>query len=227
MTSLQTHTPAVHLPEEDRAAFVMRVYQHVLAAIGAFVAIEALFFMTGVAEGIYNFFSGGKWLLMMGLFMGGQWFVSNAVSDLGNPSRQYAGLFGSSNISEEQGNIAALTTNTRALKGSNGYGTSGTNLVTSLIAVNGVPKNMSVVSGVLYNVYGGSVTVTSTGMGFAITSSALPKDACIALATRVAKNQYEQTKINSGTATTAEVTTAAATTSCSAATNTITWTVNS
>ena len=96
MTSLQTHTPAVHLPEEDRAAFVMRVYQHVLAAIGAFVAIEALFFMTGVAEGIYNFFSGGKWLLMMGLFMGGQWFVSNAVSDLGNPSRQYAGLFGSS-----------------------------------------------------------------------------------------------------------------------------------
>ncbi len=78
MTSLQTHTPAVHLPEEDRAAFVMRVYQHVLAAIRAFVAIEALFFMTGVAEGIYNFFSGGKWLLMMGLFMGGQWFVSNA-----------------------------------------------------------------------------------------------------------------------------------------------------
>lgn len=138
-----------------------------------------------------------------------------------------AGLFGSSNISEEQGNIAALTTNTRALKGSNGYGTSGTNLVTSLIAVNGVPKNMSVVSGVLYNVYGGSVTVTSTGMGFAITSSALPKDACIALATRVAKNQYEQTKINSGTATTAEVTTAAATTGCSGATNTITWTVNS
>ena len=96
MTSLQTHTPAVHLPEEDRAAFVMRVYQHVLAAIGAFVAIEALFFMTGVAEGIYNFFSGGKWLLMMGLFMGGQWFVSNAVSvTSSNPSRQYAGLFGS------------------------------------------------------------------------------------------------------------------------------------
>ena len=74
---------------------------------------------------------------------------------------------------------------------------------------------------------GQSVTVTSTGMGFAITSSALPKDACIALATRVAKNQYEQTKINSGAATTAEVTTAAATTGCSGATNTITWTVNS
>jgi uncharacterized protein len=102
MTSLQTHTPAVHLPEEDRAAFVIRVYQHVLAAVAAFVAIEALFFMTGVAEGIYDITwgsgSGMSWILMLGLFMGGQWFVNNAVSDLENPGRQYAGLFGSSAI---------------------------------------------------------------------------------------------------------------------------------
>ncbi|PAU63309.1 pilus assembly protein PilX [Pseudomonas sp. PIC25] len=138
-----------------------------------------------------------------------------------------AGLFGSSNISEEQSNLATLTTNTRALKGSNGYGTSGTNLVPSLIAVNGVPKNMSVVSGVLYNVYGGSVTVVSTGMGFTITSSSLPKDACIALATRAAKNEYEQTKINSGSAVSGEVTTVSATTACSSSANTITWTISS
>ncbi|WP_332690691.1 type 4 pilus major pilin [Devosia sp.] len=138
-----------------------------------------------------------------------------------------AGLFGSSNVGEEQSNLATLTTNTRALKGSNGYGTSGTNLVPSLIAVNGVPKNMSVVSGVLYNVYGGSVTVASTGMGFTITSSSLPKDACIALATRVAKNQYEQTKINSGSAVSGEVTTVSATTACSSSANTITWTISS
>lgn len=100
MNSLQTQTPAISLPEDDRAAFVMRVYQHVLAAVGAFVAIEALFFMTGVAEGLYDFFfaSGGRWLLMLGAFMIGQWFVSNAVSDLANPSRQYAGLFGSAAI---------------------------------------------------------------------------------------------------------------------------------
>ena len=102
MTRLQTSTPAVNLPEEDRAAFVIRVYQHVLAAVGAFVAIEALFFMTGVAEGIYDATwgsgGGGRWLLMLGAFMVGQWFVTNAVSDLENPARQYAGLFGSATI---------------------------------------------------------------------------------------------------------------------------------
>lgn len=98
MTSLQTSTPAIHLPEDDRATFVMRVYQHVLAAIVAFAAITALFVTSGIAERIYDFFSGGAWLLMLGLFMVGQWFVSNAVSDMGNPARQYAGLFGSSFI---------------------------------------------------------------------------------------------------------------------------------
>lgn len=47
---------------------------------------------------------------------------------------------------------------------------------------------MSVSSGVVYNVYGGSVTVSSTGMGFSITTSKLPQDACITLATKIAKN---------------------------------------
>ncbi len=102
MQHLDTRTPAINLPEEDRATFVIRVYQHVLAAVGAFVAIEALFFMTGVAEGIYDATwgsgGGGRWLLMLGAFMVGQWFVTQAASDLDNPTRQYAGLFGSSAI---------------------------------------------------------------------------------------------------------------------------------
>lgn len=102
MNSLQTYTPAVHLPEEDRAAFVMRVYQHVLAAVGAFVAIEVLFFNAGIAEKIYDWTwgsgSGLTWLGVLALFMVGQWFVNAAASDLGNPARQYAGLFGSSFI---------------------------------------------------------------------------------------------------------------------------------
>lgn len=100
MTSMQTQTPAIALPEQDRAAFVIRVYQHVLGAVGAFVAIESLFFVTGIAEGLYNFFSGtgAAWLLMLGAFMVGQWFVSNAVSDLSNPARQYLGLLGSAAI---------------------------------------------------------------------------------------------------------------------------------
>jgi uncharacterized protein len=101
MNTIQTHQPAITLPDQDRAAFVVRVYQHVLGAVGAFVAIEALFFMTGVAEGLYRFFARGggmTWLLMLGGFMIGQWFVANAVSDLDNPAKQYAGLFGSAAI---------------------------------------------------------------------------------------------------------------------------------
>ena len=100
MNTVQTRQPAITLPAEDRAAFVVRVYQHVLAAVGAFIAIEALFFMTGLAEGLYNFFAGARyaWLLLLGGVMIGQWFVSSAASDLDNPARQYAGLFGSAAI---------------------------------------------------------------------------------------------------------------------------------
>lgn len=75
----------------------MRVYQHVLAAIGVFVALEALLFMTGAAERIHSLVfggGGGRWLLVLGGFMVGQWFVSNAASDLGNPARQYGALAG-------------------------------------------------------------------------------------------------------------------------------------
>lgn len=135
-------------------------------------------------------------------------------------------LFGSSDISEEQGNYATLVNNTRALKDRNGYGTSGTDLVPSLIATNGIPKNMSVVSGVLYNTYGGAVSITSTGIGFTMTSSSLPKDACVTLA-KSSRSDRELTRINSGSSITGDVTTVAATSACSGATNTIAWTINS
>ncbi|MDO7919917.1 type 4 pilus major pilin, partial [Pseudomonas aeruginosa] len=53
------------------------------------------------------------------------------------------------------------------------------------------------------------------------------RDACITLGTKIAKNTFEQTKINSGTAITGEVTTAAATQACSSDSNSITWTYSS
>ncbi|MEM7093892.1 MAG: Bax inhibitor-1 family protein [Actinomycetota bacterium] len=96
MTVLSHEAPAVTLGEDDRGAFIVRVYQHVAAAVAAFIAIEALFFMTGVAEGLYDFVSGGgvRWLLILGGFMIGNWFVTQAAYDLGNPGRQYASLLG-------------------------------------------------------------------------------------------------------------------------------------
>lgn len=52
-------------------------------------------------------------------------------------------------------------------------------------------KNMSVSSSVVYNVYGGSVTVSPTGIGFSITTSKSPQDVYIILITKIAKNTSE------------------------------------
>ncbi len=88
--------PVIELDETTRGDFVVRVYQHLLGAVAAFIGIEALFFSTGIAKGIYDFVagSGAAWLLILGAFMVGQWIVANAAQDLLNPGKQYAALFG-------------------------------------------------------------------------------------------------------------------------------------
>jgi len=96
-------TPAINAPVEDRASFIMRVYQHVFGAIVAFGLIEVLLFNTGVAEVMYDFFLSplvgrGRWMLLIGAYMVGMWFVSNAASDHHPPARQYAALLGSSAV---------------------------------------------------------------------------------------------------------------------------------
>lgn len=134
-------------------------------------------------------------------------------------------LMGTSDIGNEQGNIGQLIANTRKLKGMSGYGASSTNLVPQLIAVKGVP-NMSVSGGALYNAWGGSVTVVSNGMTFTVTENGLPQDACISLASKMSRGSKATTAINSGTAITGEVDSAAATSGCSKDTgNTLAWTV--
>jgi len=89
--------PVATLDEDTRGDFVIRVYQHLMAAIAVFVGIEAIWLNTPVAEELFEFVrgSGGAWLLILGLFMGAQWIAANAAADLLNPQKQYAGLFGS------------------------------------------------------------------------------------------------------------------------------------
>jgi FtsH-binding integral membrane protein len=90
--------PAAAAPEGDRATFVFQVYQHVGAALAAFIAFEVLFFVTGVADAMKDFFfsgGGARWFLMLGGVMVIQMFSANAAADLDNPPRQYIGLFGS------------------------------------------------------------------------------------------------------------------------------------
>ena len=93
------HAPVVTLPEENRVAFMIKVYQHIGLAIAAFVGIEIVLFGTGIAEKIYDLVSAGGgavWLLVLGAFMLGSWMAAQATTDLSNPGRQYAGLFGQS-----------------------------------------------------------------------------------------------------------------------------------
>ncbi len=88
--------PVATLEADVRGAFLVRVYQHLLAAVVAFVVFEVLLFATGLAESIYDLVagSGGAWLLVLGGFMLVNWLATSAAHDVLNPSRQYAGLFG-------------------------------------------------------------------------------------------------------------------------------------
>jgi uncharacterized protein len=90
------YQPVASLDEATRADFMIRVYQHLLAAIVAFVAFETLLFNLGAAEAIYDFLAeaSGAWLLILGGFMVVNWLATSAAHDLLNPSRQYLGLFG-------------------------------------------------------------------------------------------------------------------------------------
>lgn len=96
MSQAQPYTvPVASLDEETRADFMVKVYQHLVAAIVAFMAFETLLFATGAAEGLFNmvYGSGGVWLLVLGGFMVVNWLATAAAHDLANPGRQYGGLF--------------------------------------------------------------------------------------------------------------------------------------
>ncbi|HET7488427.1 MAG TPA: Bax inhibitor-1 family protein [Acidimicrobiales bacterium] len=91
-----SYVPVAQRDEATRSDFIVKVYQHLLLAVAAFVGIEALLFRLGVAKGIYDFISQGgvAWLLLLGGFMIGSWLATNAAHDLGDTQRQYMGLFG-------------------------------------------------------------------------------------------------------------------------------------
>ncbi len=99
MCGMQPHAPTMpvaSLDAETRGEFVVKVYQHLLLAVVAFVGFETILFTTGIAERMYDFLagSGSAWLLILGAFMVVQWMGTSAAHNLENTSLQYAGLFG-------------------------------------------------------------------------------------------------------------------------------------
>ena len=55
--------PVEALGENARAAFIVRTYNHLLAAVVGFVAVEYFFFTTGLAEVMARAMLGTNWLL--------------------------------------------------------------------------------------------------------------------------------------------------------------------
>lgn len=100
MEDMESFTPVQPVATETaevRGEFVVRVYQHLLLAVTAFVGFEALLFTTGAAEGLYDvlFTNGGAvWLLVLGAFMIVNWMATTAAHNVENVGLQYAGLFG-------------------------------------------------------------------------------------------------------------------------------------
>lgn len=91
------YRPVASLDEMQRSTFIAKVYQHLGAALVAFVAFEALLINLGIAEAMWNWLAGsggGAWLLILGGFMVVNWLATSAAHDILNPSRQYLGLFG-------------------------------------------------------------------------------------------------------------------------------------
>jgi FtsH-binding integral membrane protein len=88
--------PVATRDEATRSDFIVRVYQHLILGVVAFVAIEAALINFGVAEAAYDFIAGSPttWLLVLGGFMIVNWLATSAAHDVLNPSKQYAGLFG-------------------------------------------------------------------------------------------------------------------------------------
>lgn len=96
MESFAPSQPVATLDATERGEFVVRVYQHLLLAIAAFVGFEIALFGLGIAETLHDVLLGssGAWLLVLGAFMVVQWMATSAAHNVQNTNLQYAGLFG-------------------------------------------------------------------------------------------------------------------------------------
>jgi FtsH-binding integral membrane protein len=83
-------TPGIGL--SSRAAFIARTYNHLLAAIVGFTALEVFYFQTGVAETIGGALLGINWLFVLGGFMIVSWFASRAAHASTSVPTQYLAL---------------------------------------------------------------------------------------------------------------------------------------
>jgi FtsH-binding integral membrane protein len=78
---------------DERAAFIVKTYNHLFGAIALFTLIEIGLFTSGIAEGI-AMAMGRSWLLVLGGFMLVSWFASHYAHTARSLAVQYAALAG-------------------------------------------------------------------------------------------------------------------------------------
>lgn len=79
----------------DRASFIRKTYTLLAVAILAFIAVEGVFFATGIADVIASvIFKGGAigWLLVLGLFMAVSFLANRWATSETSVATQYFGL---------------------------------------------------------------------------------------------------------------------------------------
>jgi prepilin-type N-terminal cleavage/methylation domain-containing protein len=130
-----------------------------------------------------------------------------------------------SEVNAETANVAHIIAKTEQLRSGGSFGAAGTNLVPLLINKEAFPKSMSISGTTVSHGWNGAVTIVSTGPSFSVTYAAVPKKVCSSMAVNQSQTGSVSTKINAATAVVGAVSAVTADTDCSAATNTITWTV--
>lgn len=78
----------------DRALFIRRTYIHLAGAVAAFVGVEYLLFMTGIAETLFTLLANSRfiWLAILGGFALLNWFARSLIARAKSSEQQYLGL---------------------------------------------------------------------------------------------------------------------------------------
>jgi len=79
---------------DERAAFIVKTYNHLFGAMALFALIEVGLFTSGIADAIAAAMLGHSWLLVMGGFMVVGWLASHTAHTARSLGAQYAALAG-------------------------------------------------------------------------------------------------------------------------------------
>lgn len=86
--------PVAAIDEARRAQFISRTYQHLLAAIVGFTAIEVVIFKSGLALPLAQAMVSVSWLVVLGGFMLAAWLFSGMAARAQTRGAQYFALAG-------------------------------------------------------------------------------------------------------------------------------------